>query len=233
MTKSKKSKDNNNKKNKGKKTLLFSTPLTHAGFQGEVSVVEEEGKKNYVLPTCNECGQLGHCQFYILNFNSYLPDKGIRLNKSQQSMASNDNSATFTTSADGMLQEATPVQVIAEGKMQGEIKEEPVPVPKWRKPWLVRDPSHHSCQEECINWCKRWTRYGRFFNSEPDFDEKIAEHFVRSWAPVTYLMGPFRHVQLDEVPICCAYRPGILDEKYNDELYQNVDPFEVTGHIAK
>ncbi|KIK10749.1 hypothetical protein PISMIDRAFT_690756, partial [Pisolithus microcarpus 441] len=85
-------------------------------------------------------------------------------------MASNNNSAPIATSADGVLQEATPAQVmdelcsskIAEGQTQGETKEEPEPVPKWKKPWLVRDPPHHSCQEECISWCKRWTRYGRF-----------------------------------------------------------------------
>ncbi|KIK10750.1 hypothetical protein PISMIDRAFT_576937 [Pisolithus microcarpus 441] len=76
MTKSKKSKDNN-KKNKGKKTLLFSTPLTHSGFQGEVSVVEEEQgtSRKVELPTCHECGEVGHvrrnCGWWLQNQTCY------------------------------------------------------------------------------------------------------------------------------------------------------------------
>ncbi|KAI6019080.1 hypothetical protein EDC04DRAFT_2902030 [Pisolithus marmoratus] len=60
MTNSKQGNLNKKNKNKGKKTTVFSTPLTHAGFKGEVSTVEEEPQfktKNVETRWCWECGE--------------------------------------------------------------------------------------------------------------------------------------------------------------------------------
>ncbi|KAI5981270.1 hypothetical protein EDC04DRAFT_2916679 [Pisolithus marmoratus] len=60
MTNSKQGNLNKKNKNKGKKITVFSTPLTHAGFKGEVSTVEEEPQfktKNVEKCWCWECGE--------------------------------------------------------------------------------------------------------------------------------------------------------------------------------